>query len=219
MKDINQNRWDSLVSRIVDEKRKTQFDNLVEYLKDKSSYFTAPASPKYHCSWEEGLLEHSLNVASNLVVLNTALKADLNVEELIIGGLFHDCLPGYVKVNTLGGDRPIKDVNVGDLLNIDGQETFVVNKWNTGKKSCLHIETEYGYSIDASEDHKFAVIKKDGNLEFVKAGDLVKGDILVLKETGFGIKYVPEAYLIGYIIGDGWLSSQDNSVNVKVSDV
>ena len=57
-------------------------------------------------------MEHCVNVATNALVINKALNAGLSVEELIIGGLFHDCLPGYVKVNTLGGDKPIKDVNV-----------------------------------------------------------------------------------------------------------
>lgn len=38
-------------------------DRLLEYLaSDKCDFFTAPASTKFHCSYEGGLCEHSLNV-------------------------------------------------------------------------------------------------------------------------------------------------------------
>ncbi|MDE5993144.1 MAG: hydrolase, partial [Oscillospiraceae bacterium] len=38
-------------------------DKLLEYLlSDKSDFFTAPASTRFHGSYEGGLLEHSLNV-------------------------------------------------------------------------------------------------------------------------------------------------------------
>ena len=38
-------------------------DKLLEYLlSSKSDFFTAPASTRYHGSYEGGLLEHSLNV-------------------------------------------------------------------------------------------------------------------------------------------------------------
>lgn len=99
VKKCNQDRWDILLTKIKDEERREQFDKFVEFLKEKTSYFTAPASPKYHCSWEEGLLEHSLNVAENALVLNKALKAGLNEEELVICGLFHDLGKAYIGDN------------------------------------------------------------------------------------------------------------------------
>ena len=37
-------------------------DKLLEYLTDKSDFFTAPASTKYHSAYEGGLAQHSLNV-------------------------------------------------------------------------------------------------------------------------------------------------------------
>lgn len=37
-------------------------DKLLEYMLEKSDFFTAPASTRYHGSYEGGLLEHSLNV-------------------------------------------------------------------------------------------------------------------------------------------------------------
>ena len=37
-------------------------DKLLEYLTDKSDFFTAPASARFHSSYEGGLAQHSLNV-------------------------------------------------------------------------------------------------------------------------------------------------------------
>ena len=37
-------------------------DKLLDYLEHKSDFFTAPASARYHGSYEGGLCEHSLNV-------------------------------------------------------------------------------------------------------------------------------------------------------------
>ena len=36
-------------------------DRLLTYL-EKSDFFTAPSSTRFHCSYEGGLCEHSLNV-------------------------------------------------------------------------------------------------------------------------------------------------------------
>ena len=41
-------------------------DKLLEYL-EKSDFFVAPASTKFHGSYEGGLLKHSLNVYERLV--------------------------------------------------------------------------------------------------------------------------------------------------------
>ena len=42
-------------------------DRLLDYLENKSDFFTCPASARYHGSYEGGLCEHSLNVYHCLV--------------------------------------------------------------------------------------------------------------------------------------------------------
>lgn len=37
-------------------------DILLDYLQNKSDFFTAPASARYHCAYPGGLCEHSVNV-------------------------------------------------------------------------------------------------------------------------------------------------------------
>ena len=42
-------------------------ENLLNYLENKSDFFTAPASARYHSAYPGGLCEHSLNVYHCLV--------------------------------------------------------------------------------------------------------------------------------------------------------
>ncbi len=72
-------------------------DELLYYLlSDKSDFFSAPASTRYHLSKEEGLLEHSLNVYKCLKAYleRPRVKNDYGLvvdpESVAIVGLLHD---------------------------------------------------------------------------------------------------------------------------------
>lgn len=80
-----------------------------DYL-EKNGFFTAPASTKFHGSYEGGLFDHSLNVAKQLVLLTVSqeLKWPFPDSPVVIG-LFHDLCKidqyrkvgnSYVWVNT-----------------------------------------------------------------------------------------------------------------------
>ena len=80
-----------------------------DYL-EKNGFFTAPASTKFHGSYEGGLFDHSLNVAKQLVYLTLSqeLKWPFPDSPVVIG-LFHDLCKidqyrkvgnSYVWVNT-----------------------------------------------------------------------------------------------------------------------
>ena len=45
-----------------------QTDDLLKML-DRTDFYTAPASVKYHCNFEGGLLQHTLNVYDSLIRL------------------------------------------------------------------------------------------------------------------------------------------------------
>lgn len=71
-------------------------DDIIQMLEDKG-FFTAPASTKFHLSYEGGLLEHSLNVCKMalelrevIIKMNPDLQASLTVESVIISSLLHD---------------------------------------------------------------------------------------------------------------------------------
>lgn len=68
-------------------------DNLVAKL-ENSDFFVAPASTKYHCNFEGGLCQHSLNVYHNLQLLCRSKQgldaACYDEDTLKIVGLLHD---------------------------------------------------------------------------------------------------------------------------------
>ncbi len=68
-------------------------DKLIDFL-EKTDFFTAPASTRFHSSYEGGLLQHSLNVYDCL--LNLALASDANPEkdlDFFAAGMKIDTVP------------------------------------------------------------------------------------------------------------------------------
>lgn len=88
-------------------------DRLLDFL-EKSDFFTAPASTRYHLACEGGLLQHSLNVYDCLVdILNRPRMKELygveySDESIAIAGLLHDiCKVNFYKTSF----RNVKDEN------------------------------------------------------------------------------------------------------------
>lgn len=86
-------------------------NKLLEYL-EKSDFFSAPASTRFHGSYPGGLVEHSLNVYDCLVSylerprVKELYKIEATAENLAIVSLLHD----LCKVNTYKlGTRNVKD--------------------------------------------------------------------------------------------------------------
>lgn len=89
--------------------RREGADKLLEWLCDKSDFFEAPASSKYHNAFEGGLCAHSLNVARRLKLLVDTEKklrpddesvARITDESVVICGLLHDvCKANFYKVD------------------------------------------------------------------------------------------------------------------------
>lgn len=81
-------KYDILLSKVT--QRKSEVDKFIEILHTQTTWLTSPASTKYHMNKEGGLLEHSINVAENLLRLKETLKPDIMDESCVIVGLFHD---------------------------------------------------------------------------------------------------------------------------------
>lgn len=74
-------------------------DLLIEWLEKETDFFTAPASTKYHLSYEGGLLEHSLNVYYELMKECNVSNKDI-LTSIIIVSLLHDiCKANYYKLS------------------------------------------------------------------------------------------------------------------------
>lgn len=93
----NIKRFEDLMNQVTREGK----DALMDYIRNKSDFYTAPASTRFHLSTEGGLLQHSLNVYDSLqrkkdnATWGGILEA-AGPDALIICPLLHDlCWPGY----------------------------------------------------------------------------------------------------------------------------
>lgn len=75
--------FDSLISSIDGS------EELLKFL-EKTNFFTSPASTKYHCSYKGGLLDHTINVYSNLCKLNKEFNTGYSQQTLIKVAFCHD---------------------------------------------------------------------------------------------------------------------------------
>lgn len=66
------------------------FNNLMSHLEDETEWLTSPASTKYHCSFEGGLLLHSVSVAETILRMKKILAPDITNDSAAIVGLLHD---------------------------------------------------------------------------------------------------------------------------------
>ena len=83
-----QKRYEALKSRV--KQREDEFAELMAFVENKTSWLTAPASTRFHLCRENGLLEHSVNVAETLLQLKDALYPLIEDESCIIVALLHD---------------------------------------------------------------------------------------------------------------------------------
>lgn len=78
-------------------------DRLIEFL-EKTDFFTAPASTRFHSNYEGGLADHSLNVYKELKELT---NDEWPEETIIIIGLLHDiCKVNNYKVEMRNKKNP-----------------------------------------------------------------------------------------------------------------
>ena len=89
-------------------------DALLDYLENKSDFFTAPASARYHGAYAGGLCEHSLNVYHCLADylarerVQELYGLEYSDESVALVALLHDvCKMGCYKPGT----RNVKDAN------------------------------------------------------------------------------------------------------------
>ena len=129
-------------------------DKLLDYL-ISSDFFTAPASARFHCSYEGGLCEHSLNVYECLKSYLGAertkqlLGVEYSEESIAIVALLHDlCKIGVYKK----GFRNVKDER-GTWQRVDTFEYDDQLPYGHGEKSVYIIS---GY-MRLTREEAFAI--------------------------------------------------------------
>ena len=114
-------------------------DKLLEYLQSRScDFFTAPASTRFHCSYEGGLCEHSLNVYDCLKSYLATERAketfglEFSEESVAIVSLLHD----VCKINTYKTSmRNVKDDKTGVWSKVPYYEYNDTLPYGHGEKS------------------------------------------------------------------------------------
>ena len=90
--------------KLLKETNREGIDNLLDFL-EKSDFYKAPASTRFHGSKEGGLLEHSLKVYEILKkkVETAVIPINVSEESIRIIALLHDiCKTNFYKVDYKG---------------------------------------------------------------------------------------------------------------------
>ena len=77
-------------------------EDLINFIEEKTDFFTAPASTRFHGSHEGGLLEHSMKVYEILdyKIKNNVIDLHVPEDTIIIVSLLHDiCKANFYKVD------------------------------------------------------------------------------------------------------------------------
>ncbi len=136
--------------RLLKETNREGMDNLLDFL-EKSDFYKAPASTRFHGSKENGLLEHSMKVYEILEqkVKTSVLPIDVPEESIRIIALLHDiCKTNFYKVdyrnakNSLGVWEKVPYYAVDDTI-----------PYGHGEKSVMML-TEY---IKLTNEEKYAI--------------------------------------------------------------
>ena len=134
--------------------RSTKRDGIEDVIKflEKSDFFQAPASTKYHGNYEGGLLEHSMKVYE--IFKDKVEKANIEIstpkESLIIMALLHDvCKANYYKVDF----RNAKNQATGEWEKVPYYTVDDTIPYGHGEKSVMML-TEY---IKLTNEEKYAI--------------------------------------------------------------
>lgn len=117
-------------------------DKLLDFLENKSDFFTAPASTRYHNAFEGGLLRHSLNVYKCLVAylerarVKEEYKLEASAETTAIVTLLHDlCKVNMYRVSY----RNAKNDKTGQWEKVPYYEIHDTLPYGHGEKSVYMI--------------------------------------------------------------------------------
>ena len=117
-------------------------DKLLDYLTNRCDFFTAPASTRYHCCFEGGLAQHSLNVYECLVqylareLVKEVYRLSCSEETAAIVALLHD----MCKIDTYVRDfRNVKNEQTGQWEKVPVYRAEDKLPYGHGEKSVYMI--------------------------------------------------------------------------------
>ena len=156
-------------------------------------------------SYRDRLINHEINK-------NPSEKID----EIFSTSLGY-CIEENQYVNTITGNKKIKDVNIGDVIYSENDINKVINKKYMGKKDTIKISTDSS-SVICTNDHK--ILTEYG---WKKAEDINIGECIAYRIGTNSTKEYPikKLKIIGYLLGDGILNGKNNVqfVNLDINSI
>jgi Predicted HD-superfamily hydrolase len=116
---------------------KENIEGLIDYLENRTDYFSAPASTQFHGAYTGGLVDHSLAVYDNLVKMVELFEIQAKPESLIIIALLHDlCKTNFYKT----GYRNRKNETTGQWEKVEVYEIDDKMPLGHSEKSIIIIQ-------------------------------------------------------------------------------
>ena len=125
-------------------------DDLISFM-EKTDFFDAPASTRFHGNYKGGLLEHSMKVYEIFKekVKNTEMEINIPEESIIISALLHDiCKANFYKVDYRNAKNDLGVWEKVPYYTIDDQIPY-----GHGEKSVMMI-SEF---IKLTPEEKYAI--------------------------------------------------------------
>ncbi len=118
-------------------------EELLEWI-EKTDFFDAPASTRYHCACEHGLVMHSVSVFNTLVEKHFDEETD-NMESFAIVALLHDlCKAQFYKISS----RNVKNEETGRWEKVPYYSIEDQFPYGHGEKSVFLIERKMRLKLD-----------------------------------------------------------------------
>ena len=143
----NKERFIELIKSIKTEG--ADIEGLLRWL-DKSDFFKAPSSTKYHCAYEGGLCEHSLNVYDSLIKLVPQFGVEYPEDSLKVVALLHDIAKAnfYESYQRNVKDETGKWIQVEEYKVREPEDRFIYG--NHEQNSEFMIHTFFPLSVEES---------------------------------------------------------------------
>jgi hypothetical protein len=141
------------------------------------------------------------------------------IGQIVVSGNVRRCLPEGALVHGEQGLFPIQDMRPGMRVITTNGYARVTDAIRQGVQSTVRVYTECGY-LECTPSHRVAILTRDNCIEWKRAGDLTKKDVLICTRTAvpgtpttaFGAPLTPKmAWLIGFI--------QQYSINMRTLNI
>lgn len=149
-------------------------EELLDYIENKTDFFTAPSSTSFHLNEDGGLCRHSINVFQTAMKINSEIVAPaiesgvspfakpVSTESIAIAALFHDICKTKIYHKT---ERWKKD-ETGRWISYPGYEIQDEFPFGHGEKSCVIL----GWFMRLRQDELLAIRWHMGMFDMAEPG-------------------------------------------------